>query len=135
VTSSHRCPRPSGSRALVLAALLAALLAGLLAACATGGSPSGASSVSAEERDEVEAVKEAIGAQGRALYAAQAAPAPDCARVCQLVGNICALAEKMCGIAAHYPEADPIATDCVDARGRCQHARDTATACACRQTP
>jgi hypothetical protein len=131
VTSSHRCPRPSGGGALVLTVLLAALLA----ACATGASPSGASSASAEERDEVEAVKEAIGAQGRALYAAQAAAAPDCARVCQLVGNICALAQKMCGIASHYPEGDPIATDCVDARGRCQHARDTATDCACRQTP
>jgi hypothetical protein len=130
VSGSRPCPRASGRGALVLA-----VLAALLAACATGASPSGASSVSAEDRDEVEAMKEAIGAQGRALYAAQAAPAPDCARVCQLVGNICALAQKICGIAARYPEGDPIVTDCVDARGRCQHARDTATACACRQTP
>jgi hypothetical protein len=77
-------------------------------------------------------LKEAIGAQGRALYAAQATPAPDCARVCQPVGNICALAEKICVIASRHPEGDPIAADCVDARARCQHARESATACACR---
>ena len=120
------CPALRVSRAARgVVALLVALVAVLGVACATGApSPGGASAVTPEERDEVDALKEAIGAQGRALYAAQASPAPDCARVCLLVGNICALAQKICGIAGRYPEGDPIATDCVDARARCQHARD-----------
>jgi hypothetical protein len=117
---------PLGLLALVIA------LSGL-SACATGApAPGGASAVTPEDREMVDAMKEAIGVQGRSLYAAQAATAPDCARVCLLVGNICALSEKICGIAARYPVGDPIAADCVDARGRCQHARDASDACACR---
>ena len=80
-------------------------------------------------------MKEAIGARGARSTRPRPPRAPDCARVCQLVGNICAMAQKICGIAVRHPEGDPIAADCVDARARCQHARESATACACRQTP
>ena len=114
----------------------ALLLLALLAACATS-SPhepaTGPSSLTAEDRDAVDKLNEAMGIQGRQLYAAQAAAAPDCARVCLLVGNICALAEKVCVVAARYPASDPVAADCLDARARCRHAQETASSCACRQ--
>src|SRR6185295_14499428 len=105
-------------------ALLVALCGALGAACAAlgGPPPDWPTSGSTQDREEVDALKEAIGAQGRALHAAQATPAPDCARVCQPVGNICALAEKICAIASRHPEGGPIAADCVDARARCQQA-------------
>jgi hypothetical protein len=91
--------------------------------------------VTAEDRDLLEAMKEAIGVQGNSLYAAQATASPDCARVCLLVGNICALAEKICALAARYPATDPVAADCLDARARCRHAQEAASACACRPGP
>jgi hypothetical protein len=108
------------------------LLATFAAGCATSPSP-GPSALSPEDRELVDKLQEAIGVQGRQLYAAQAEAAPDCARVCLLVGNICSLAEKICGIATRYPATDPVAADCLDARGRCQRARETAATCACRQ--
>ena len=114
------------------------LLFALLAACATSSphqpSHGGASAVTAEDEDMLDAMKEAIGVQGRQLYAAQATAAPDCARVCHLVGNICALAEKICAIAARYPASDPVAAECLDARAGCRQAQESSSACACRQT-
>jgi hypothetical protein len=114
------------------------LVCALLAACATspppGPSHGPASAVTAEDENLLDAMKEAIGVQGRSLYAAQATAAPDCARVCHLVGNICALAEKICGIAARYPASDPVAAECLDARAGCRQAHESASACACRQT-
>jgi hypothetical protein len=113
------------------------LMLALLAACATSSphepATGGASSLTAEDRDAVDKLNEAMGIQGRQLYAAQATAAPDCARVCRLVGNICALAEKVCAVAARYPASDPVAADCVDARARCRQAQETASSCACRQ--
>jgi hypothetical protein len=111
------------------------LLATLAFGCATSG-PSGgggASAVSVEDRDHVDKLQEAIGVQGRQLFAAQAEANHDCARVCLLVGNICSLAEKVCAIAARYPATDPVALDCLDARSRCQRAREAAATCACRE--
>src|SRR4029077_14807328 len=76
------------------------LLATLAVACATSApretapAGEGPSVVSPEDREMVDRMNEGIGIQGRQLFAAQAEAAPDCPRVCQLVGNICGLSEK-----------------------------------------
>ena len=52
-----------------------------------------------------------------------AAASVDCPRAELLRGQICDLAERICGIADRHPEDPTLAARCHDARGRCEKAR------------
>jgi hypothetical protein len=106
------------------AAALAALLAAGCAAAPPPGHPAHPSALSAEDRNQIEAAEQVMRAKEDELAAARAGAAPDCARLELLAGNVCALAEKICTIAARYPPDDPVAARCTDARARCARSRD-----------
>jgi hypothetical protein len=73
---------------------------------------------------EIEAMREVLDGQSRALDAEQSDVTPDCTRIRLLARNICTLAEHICAIAARYPAGDPIADSCNDARARCRRASE-----------
>jgi len=85
------------------------------------------------ERAQIDEAEQAMRRDEAELGSHGLQAAPDCARVCQLVGNICALAERICRIAGRYPETDPVAARCTDDRARCARAREEAKPrCACQ---
>jgi uncharacterized coiled-coil DUF342 family protein len=52
----------------------------------------------------------------------QVAARPDCPRVCELGGNICKLAQKICDIASRNPQHQNLKDRCKDARRSCEAA-------------
>lgn len=67
--------------------------------------------------------------------AVQSTAAPACARVTQLRDNICALAARICDIAAQQPAGSNAAInaglDCADGKTRCKRAGERAQARGC----
>ena len=110
--------------------LLAALVTA--AGCASsepreGAPPRPASPPSAAtpaDLQQVEAIREVLDGQSRALDGEQSQAEPDCSRIRLLARNVCTLAEHICAIAARYPAGDPIAASCTDGRGRCRRANE-----------
>jgi hypothetical protein len=87
---------------------------------------------STAERAQIDEAEQALRRDQDELGRRDLQAAPDCARVCQLVGNICALAERVCRIAGRYPETDPVTARCTDDRARCARAREeTKPRCTC----
>lgn len=73
--------------------------------------------------------EQALAAEEARLEAAST----DCVRACELVGNICALAERICKLAGEPgPDRADLARRCDSARERCRRARDrVAPHCPC----
>jgi len=108
----------------------AGLLALVAAACAPayrqGPQPSWT-----EERSALEDAERRLHQQERLLYAPRTETERDCPRACNLVANICGLADRICAIAARYPEDRGTGARCQDGRARCRHARDAISGCGC----
>lgn len=87
----------------------------------------------APQDEELAALENAIQRHAAELEATlAAAPAPDCPRLCELQGNICRLAEKICEIAARHSHRPDLAGRCENARKSCDSARSRLiAACAC----
>jgi len=119
-----------------LVALLASISA--LAGCASSWPPEAPavtpaaakrpSAANPADLQQVDAIREVIDGQSRALDAEQVEAEPDCSRIRLLARNICTLAEHICTIAARYPADDPIRDACTDARARCRRADETVKA-------
>jgi hypothetical protein len=77
---------------------------------------------SEDAQRQLEAQLAQLGAEGAG---------PDCARICQLRGNICGLADRICAIASRYPSDQTATAHCDDGRARCRSAT-TAAASRCR---
>lgn len=49
----------------------------------------------------------------------QAEQAPNCTRVCMLLGNICRLADKICIISKRYPDSPELNSSCREGHRSC----------------
>ena len=49
----------------------------------------------------------------------QAEQAPNCTRVCTLLGNICRLADKICVISKRHPDSSELSSNCREGHRSC----------------
>jgi hypothetical protein len=58
---------------------------------------------------------------------------PDCARACELVGQICDLSQRICLISGRHEGDADLATRCAAAEQRCRRSRDRVPpSCSCQ---
>jgi hypothetical protein len=103
---------------------LVALL-GLLAGCGrpVAQSPAGPPLAAPERADLVGLAATLARVDDDLAQAFPAGAAPDCDRACLLQRHICALADRVCAIAARHPGDDQARALCRDSRERCQRAQ------------
>ena len=105
----------------------------LLYAGCGGASMAGPPRTVVSEREDPAELEGQQVAMSEDLDTVLARPEPDCAAACDLVGSICELSERICGIADRHEGDRALARRCTDSSGRCASARErlTSAACAC----
>jgi hypothetical protein len=105
----------------------------LLAGCASSNSYSGSSAESAaREQQSSEYAGRAMRLDEELTQALSLGAPADCDRACSRKNTICALADRICQIAAEEPANATLAGQCRDARARCERAQKrVAEKCAC----